>query len=269
MQGVKEPFEPVFVDQRKKDEDDGPRKEDRKPVILVVPYVVSAKGEKCGAAESADSAYDKKFPGAEMSESEDIAEEILRRSGDEEQKEDEKGAFVMQKIVIFRHRLLFHKPLHKRPSECPGKQECRQGTHREPDRRKQEAENRTIEKPADEPRDLAGNGCGNNLQGLKKDKSEERDGAQRIKKRRDPLPVHKKLEDPGLVEDENQPKEKKKGRYPYPDVFVLLISCRLFYFSSLPGPLSSNAFNMSIGTGKMIVEFFSVAISVRVPRNLN
>jgi hypothetical protein len=104
---------------------------------------------------------------------------------------------------------------------------------------------------------------------LKENKAEKRDRSERIKKRHDPLPVHKELEGPCLIKDENQPEEKKKGRYSNPDVSVFLVSRRLFYFSSLPGPLSRNAFSMSIGTGKMIVEFFSVAISVRVPRNLS
>jgi hypothetical protein len=234
----------------------------------VVTYVVSAKGKECGTAESADRANDKEFPAAEMSEPEDITEEILRRPGDKEQKEHEKGPFVVQEIVILRHRLLFYEPLHKGPSECSGKQEGRQRTGSQSDRGKQKAKNRTIEKSSDEPCYFSWNRRGNDLQGLKKNKAEERDGAQRIEERHDPLPVHKELEGSCPVKDENQPKEEKKGRYSDPDVFVLS-SCRCFYFSSLPGPLSRNAFIMSIGTGKMIVEFFSVAISVRVPRNLS
>ena len=204
MPDAKHFFESVLVHQRQEDQDDRNAEENKKTIILMVMNIVAAERQQDGPAEPADCADHKKLLRTQMPETEDIAEEILRRSWDEKQKEDEKGALVVQEIVIFRHRLLFHELLHKGPPEHPRKHEGRKRADRKANRGKQDAESGSIDVSPDEPRDLAGNGRGNDLQDLEKNKAKERDRTERIKKRLDPLPVHKELEGPRFVKDVDQ-----------------------------------------------------------------
>jgi hypothetical protein len=76
------------------------------------------------------------------------------------------------------------------------------------------------------------------------------------------------MEQTCFVQDENPRKEKYKEENPCP-YKVSLIVVLAFYDSPFADAFSIKGLIRSIGTGNIIVEFFSVAISVRVWRNLS
>jgi len=120
MPEPEDPLKLVLVHHGKKDDDNGNAEEDRKTVVLMVPEICPAERKKHSAPEPPDRADEEKFPGGEMAQSDDIAEDVLWKSGDEEQDKNEECSFMVKEIIIFVNCFFRDESVHERSAECLG-----------------------------------------------------------------------------------------------------------------------------------------------------
>lgn len=178
MPHMEQPFEFIFIDHGEKDHDYRDTEENEELTVLMLMNVIAAQREEDRPSQPPDGAHYQEFLRGKMSEAEDLTQEILRRTGNQEQKENEKGTFVMKEEVVLVHRLFLHELVHKRPAEYPRKKKSNQRPYRKADRGQHGPEYRTVEIPANEPCHFAGDGRGHHLENLEKDKTDPPDRAQ-------------------------------------------------------------------------------------------
>ena len=117
VQLAEKPFQFVLIGHGKKDYNNCHNEKHRKTVVLLMADETPPKCKKqCSCEPSCRTDY-QEFPDGKMPETEDVAENILRRSRYQKKKEDEKSPLVMEEIIITFDCLFTDKFFDKRTSE--------------------------------------------------------------------------------------------------------------------------------------------------------
>jgi len=129
--------------------------------------VASADGKQNGSRQPANRGNNEKCRYCHVTQPHDVAQAVLRESGDEKEDEGDKDPAVFHDVVVFFDNIRFYYPFHKRKAKYPGKEKSKPRTDGEADGGIDRAHEGAIEVTADEAGDFSRyRGC-YNLQDLK------------------------------------------------------------------------------------------------------
>jgi len=196
-----DPLDLVPVCHREKNDDERNTCEREEPLVLLMPQEVATKCQQDGSKQPACPSDHKELCCGEVSEAEEIAQVILRESGDEKEEKDEKSSFVVEEGVEARHRFLFHKLFNERPPKFPGKGEGNKGACSQSYSGKDHTEQRAIEETSQQPGYFTRDGCGNDLCSLDENEAHKGEGTEGIQKMLESLLVEEEMDQTALIDD--------------------------------------------------------------------
>lgn len=167
-------FQSFAENEGERQKDEGDRQYDGEADVLVKPDEVSFQGEEKSSEKPPDSADDEKLHHGEMPKPEDVAKIILGKAWDEEEKKDDEGALVVEKIVEAVHGRFGYETRYEGSTEGPRESESYTGPDGEADGREDGSQERAVNVPPEKSRDVAWNRGYDDLGGLKEDEACER-----------------------------------------------------------------------------------------------
>lgn len=220
---LEDPLKPIPVDDGQEDDDHRQPAEQEETVILVVPQERSPEREQHGPEKTTRCGDGEKFQRGEMAQPQDVAEVIFRKSGDQEQQEDEKHPLVVEQVVEPLHRFRVDESLGQGTTEVAREAEGEERSDRQSDGGEHNPRDRPVKVPPEDARRFPGDGSGDHLDHLQQDEPGEPPRSQGVDPDGQALTVHEKVEQAEMIQGETESEEGEQKYERLDEEFQLFL----------------------------------------------